>query len=180
MLPIQEVEREGFKQLVNTLDPRFTVPGRKYFSKTALPNLYDSCRQTLMNELQKVPHFATTMDLWSSRTSEPYQSMTVHFIDENTHLKEYGLIIVIVKIPQNIEKLFFVHIAHPQSRSRMRVYFIELTVPWEDLGVEAYERKKLRYVELGAEAEQQGWKVRICPVEVGCRGFVAKSVGSWV
>ena len=52
------------------------------------------------------------------------------------------------------------------SRSRMRVYFIELTVPWEALVAEAYERKKLRYLELGAEAEQQGWKVRICPVEV--------------
>jgi len=31
---------------------------------------------------------------------------------------------------------------------------------------------------LGAEAEQRGWKVRIRPVEVGCRGFVAKSVVS--
>ena len=58
------------------------------------------------------------------------------------------------------------------------MYFIELTVPWEDLVVEAYERKKLRYVELGAEAEQRGWKVRICPVEVGCGGFVVKSVVS--
>ena len=38
----------------------------------------------------------------------------------------------------------------------MRVYFIELTVPWEELVAEAYERKKLRYVELGAEAEQRG------------------------
>ena len=43
---------------------------------------------------------------------------------------------------------------------------------------EAYERKKLRYLVLGAEAEQQGWKVRICPVELGCRGFVAKYVVS--
>jgi len=42
------------------------------------------------------------------------------------------------------------------SRSRMRVYFIELTVPWEALVAEAYGRKKLRYVELGAEAEQDG------------------------
>jgi len=33
-------------------------------------------------------------------------------------------------------------------------------------------------VEVGAEAEQRGWKVRICPVEVGCIGFVAKSVVS--
>ena len=40
------------------------------------------------------------------------------------------------------------------SRSRMTVYFIELTVPWEELVVEASDRKKLRYVELGAEAEQ--------------------------
>ena len=65
------------------------------------------------------------------------------------------------------------------SRRRMRVYFIELlTVPWEALVAEAYERKKLRYVELGTEAEQRGWKVSICPVEVGCRGFVAKSVVS--
>ncbi|KAK0131292.1 Zinc finger BED domain-containing protein 4 [Merluccius polli] len=56
MVLIQVVEQGGFKQLVNMLDPRYTVPGRKYFSETALPNLYDSCRQTLMNELQKVPH----------------------------------------------------------------------------------------------------------------------------
>ena len=43
----------------------------------------------------------------------------------------------------------------------MRVYFIEPTVPWEDLVVEGYERNKLRYVELGPEVEQRGWKVRI-------------------
>ena len=48
---------------------------------------------------------------------------------------------------------------------------------WEDLVVEAYERKKVRYVELGAEAEHRGWEIRICPVELGCRGFV-KSVVS--
>ena len=60
----------------------------------------------------------------------------------------------------------------------MRVYFIELTVPWEELVAEANKRKKLGYVELRAEAEQRGWKVRICPVEVGCKGFGAKSVVS--
>ena len=64
------------------------------------------------------------------------------------------------------------------SRSKRIVYFIELTVPWESSVEEAYERKKLRYAELGAEAEQRGWKVRIRPVEVGCRGFVARSAVS--
>lgn len=40
---------------------------------------------------------------------------------------------------------------------------------------EAFEKKKLRYSELAAEAEQQGWSLKISPVEVGCRGFVATS-----
>ena len=56
------------------------------------------------------------------------------------------------------------------SLSQQIVYFIELTVPFEDSVEEAYERKKLRYADLGAEAEQRGWKTRICPVEVGCVG----------
>ena len=40
---------------------------------------------------------------------------------------------------------------------------------------EAYERKNLRYTEQAADAEQRGWNVKIHPVEVGCRGFVASS-----
>ncbi|XP_039544447.1 E3 SUMO-protein ligase ZBED1-like isoform X2 [Pimephales promelas] len=91
MVPIQAVERDGFKQLLKTLDPRYTLPGRKYFSETALPKLYESCRQTLAHEVQKVLHFATTTDLWTSRTSEPYLSLTAHFIDETWQLQSYCL-----------------------------------------------------------------------------------------
>lgn len=55
------------------------------------------------------------------------------------------------------------------------VYFIELTVPWEDNTEEAFERKRLRYSDLKAEAEGRGWKAMVRPVEVGCRGFIATS-----
>ena len=61
------------------------------------------------------------------------------------------------------------------STSLKLVYIIELTVPWESAVEEAFERKKLRYAELAAEVQQQGWKARVRPVEVGCRGFVATS-----
>ncbi|XP_063058330.1 uncharacterized protein LOC134451862 [Engraulis encrasicolus] len=64
------------------------------------------------------------------------------------------------------------------SASVRRVYIVELTVPWEDNLGEAFERKKLRYAELAADAEQQGWKAIVLPVEVGCRGFVGRSVTS--
>lgn len=61
------------------------------------------------------------------------------------------------------------------SSSLRTVYIIELTVPWEAAVEEAFERKSLKYTELAADAEQRGWKAKICPVEVGCRGFVGKS-----
>ena len=61
------------------------------------------------------------------------------------------------------------------SPSLRSVNIIELTVPWESLTEEAYEPKKLRYTELAADAQQQGWKAKVYPVEVGCRGFVAYS-----
>ncbi|KAJ8010190.1 hypothetical protein DPEC_G00072420 [Dallia pectoralis] len=61
------------------------------------------------------------------------------------------------------------------SPSLKSVYIIELTVPWESSTEEAYERKKLRYTDLAADAQQRGWRAKIYPVEVGCRGFVAFS-----
>ena len=87
MLPMQLVERGGFKELVNVLDVRYTVPSQKLFSETSLTSLYDSTRKAVMDEVQKVTHFAT--DLWSCRTLEPYLSLTVHFIDEFLLLQSY-------------------------------------------------------------------------------------------
>ena len=61
------------------------------------------------------------------------------------------------------------------SEKERIVYFVELTVPWEDRVEEANERKRDRYAELAEQAEQRGWSARVRPVEVGCRGFVARS-----
>ena len=61
------------------------------------------------------------------------------------------------------------------SVSHKTCYIVELTVPWEAAVEEAYERKNLKYAELAAQIKQNGWQVDVLPVEVGCRGFVAKS-----
>nr|XP_024661555.1 zinc finger BED domain-containing protein 1-like [Maylandia zebra] len=87
MLPINTVENEGFKQLIKVLDPRYQLPGRKHFSQIALPMLYRECREAVEKELQTVSFFATTSDMWSSRTSEPYLSLTAHYIDQDWNLK---------------------------------------------------------------------------------------------
>ena len=61
------------------------------------------------------------------------------------------------------------------SASQKSVFIVELTVPWEAAVGEAYERKRLKYSDIAAEAKQRGWHVQVLPVEVGCRGFVAMS-----
>lgn len=47
----------------------------------AVPKLYSECRESVEKELSSVSYFATTSDLWSSRTCEPYISLTMHFIE---------------------------------------------------------------------------------------------------
>ncbi len=57
-----------------------------------------------------------------------------------------------------------------------QVVLLELTVPWEDRLEEAYERKLAKYEGLVSECRQAGWRARSLLVEVGCRGFAARSL----
>ena len=57
----------------------------------------------------------------------------------------------------------------------MIAYFIELTVPWEDRVEVANELKKAKYAEMAGEAAQRGWSTPLRPIEIGVRGFVARS-----
>ncbi|XP_065138382.2 E3 SUMO-protein ligase ZBED1-like [Paramisgurnus dabryanus] len=91
MVPLITVEKDGFKQMIKTLDPRYEMQSRKYFSQVAIPNLYQKHRATLETDLATVHHFAATTDLWSSRTMEPYLSLTVHFISEEWVLQSHCL-----------------------------------------------------------------------------------------
>ncbi|XP_077306275.1 E3 SUMO-protein ligase ZBED1-like [Lithobates pipiens] len=83
MAPMTTVEKEGFKKLIQTLNKRFQLPSRTYFSHVAIPGLYVKCRERVATELQDIVNFAATSDLWSSRAMEPYMSLTIHFINDD-------------------------------------------------------------------------------------------------
>ncbi|KAI2645977.1 E3 SUMO-protein ligase ZBED1 [Labeo rohita] len=70
-----------------TLDKRYKIPSRTHFNQVAIPKLYNECKMSVESELREIDHFATTTDLWTSRTTEPYISLTVHFITTNFKLK---------------------------------------------------------------------------------------------
>ena len=62
------------------------------------------------------------------------------------------------------------------SQQSKTLVAIELTVPREENCEEARERKSLKYADLVADCKDKGWSVWLFPVEVGCRGFPARSV----
>lgn len=43
MAPINTVKNKGFKAMIQTLDKRYSLPSRNYFSSVALPGLYTQC-----------------------------------------------------------------------------------------------------------------------------------------
>ena len=49
-----------------TFDPRYELPSRSYFSRTAIPALYESVRERVKQDLAEVFFFSATTDLWSS------------------------------------------------------------------------------------------------------------------
>ena len=57
---------------------------------------------------------------------------------------------------------------------------MELTVPNEDRIEVSREMKRTKYERIASEGRLNGWSVRIWAVEVGCRGFPAVSLSSFM
>lgn len=88
MQPYSLVDDEQFRQLVKTLNPRYIMPGRKYFSNTAVPKLYLEAVEKLKGILPKSgnEHLSITCDCWTSLAGQPYLAITAHFIDSDWNL----------------------------------------------------------------------------------------------
>ena len=91
MLPKYTVEKKGFQTLLRTFDVQYQLQSRKYFSNTATPALYASTREKVSDSISVTKHYAATANLWSSVTTAPYMSYTVHFIEQEWNLQSWCL-----------------------------------------------------------------------------------------
>ena len=48
MQPLYTVEKAGFKHLVSKLNPKYSLPSRRYFTETELPWLYSETKDTIV------------------------------------------------------------------------------------------------------------------------------------
>ena len=56
--PMYMVEKSGFRKMLKTFDAKCQLPSRKYFSETAIPRLYSSVREKVMEKLSRVEYIS--------------------------------------------------------------------------------------------------------------------------
>lgn len=80
MMPFNIVEKPAFKEMLQTFDRQYELPGRKYMSQTAIPELYNRVKDDTLKDIKDIAFFSATTDMWSSSNMTPYMSLTIHYI----------------------------------------------------------------------------------------------------
>ncbi|WAQ94089.1 ZBED1-like protein [Mya arenaria] len=89
--PVSVVEGPGFKNMIKSLDPRFSIPGRTYFSTTLIPNIYEETALKVKSSLSSAQTVALTTDGWTSKANESYVTITSIHITQKWRLQNFVL-----------------------------------------------------------------------------------------
>jgi hypothetical protein len=92
-LPFGTVDQDSFKNFVYHFDRKAVVKSSDTIRKYKLPLLYKNVKNSLNDQLEKdlvnVDQVALTSDGWTSRANDPFQSMTIHYVDDDFVLKRF-------------------------------------------------------------------------------------------
>ena len=81
--PLSVVNDVGFTRLLQTIEPKYKVPSRKYFTDNVLPKIKENINTKLAQLLKDVEFLSLTTDIWStSLSNESLISMTAHWIGD--------------------------------------------------------------------------------------------------
>lgn len=88
--PFSVVEDPGFRKLIAHLEPRYTIPSRRFFSDVSLPALYDLVATHIHNMIDKNGlNVSFTTDIWTSDVSPVSMlSLTAQWLDEDFHVQK--------------------------------------------------------------------------------------------
>ncbi|XP_053181398.1 zinc finger BED domain-containing protein 4-like [Scomber japonicus] len=87
--PFSIVQDAGFTKLVEFLEPRFTMPNRKYLSDVCLPELYSVVYSHVEKLIADATSISFTTDIWSSSVCQVSMlSLTAQWLDKDFVLKK--------------------------------------------------------------------------------------------
>ena len=82
--PLSIVSDVGFIKLLNTLEPRYKLPSRHYFTENVIPEMKQSIDLQIAELIKNVHYFSFTTDIWStSLNNQSLISLTAHWIDNS-------------------------------------------------------------------------------------------------
>ncbi|XP_052799261.1 zinc finger BED domain-containing protein 4-like [Mya arenaria] len=102
--------------MIKSLDPRFSIAGRTYFSTTLIPNIYDETASKVKSSLSSAQTVALTTDGWRGRANE--SNATITFIHITQELRLQNFVLQTRMMPEshtgvNIAEVIREAIAHP-------------------------------------------------------------------
>lgn len=87
--PFSIVQDAGFTKLVEFLEPRFTMPNRRYLTDVCLPELYSVVYNHVEKLIVDAVYISFTTDIWSSSVSQVSMlSLTAQWLDKDFALKK--------------------------------------------------------------------------------------------
>ena len=84
--PASIVEDTGFLKFLQVVDPRYHPPSRRTIMRSLLPAQHQEIEQRLKDRLAVANFCALTTDLWTSRATEGYITLTCHFLSSEWEL----------------------------------------------------------------------------------------------
>ena len=82
--PLSIVSDVGFIRLLNTLEPRYKLPSRRYFTEKIIPDIKQSVDLKIAELIKSVQYLSFTTDIWStSLNNQSLISLTAHWIDDS-------------------------------------------------------------------------------------------------
>ncbi|KAK1895583.1 Zinc finger BED domain containing protein 1 [Dissostichus eleginoides] len=86
MLPLSFVEGEGFRELMNFVEPEYRVPTRKTIV-SRVEQKYEEGVKKLKMDISQSEKVAITTDSWTTLTTESYTTITCHYITDGWEMK---------------------------------------------------------------------------------------------
>ena len=89
MEPYHVVEKPGFVNLVQTLEKRYSMPSRKYFTERVIPDLFETVNSRLKDKVAGALSIAFSTDTWTTdNMTESYFGLTAHWLTDTFERRE--------------------------------------------------------------------------------------------
>lgn len=90
LVPINMVEHNGFKKLINVLEPNYVIPDAKTIT-TRIQGQYAEKIDYIKTKLTNVKSVALSTDCWMIRNTNAYVTVMGHFINDNWELNSFHI-----------------------------------------------------------------------------------------